>query len=568
MVEPVSNRLLHFARRLQKAASFSDLLAVAQEEVKTALGYDHVWLLLAEREGADELKLIEVAGEQREVMWQVAPTLEVKGDRFLEAMMKADEPIVIYDARSDPRTNQSIAEKLGDRTLVNVPLRLLDKPFGFFGLGSFNSENCRTLSDADVAYLVGMASQLSVAASRIRFLEERAAAGKERQELERRILQMQKLESLGLLAGGVAHDFNNLLTVIMASAAQVEKVFAATPSHVEIQAIHAASKRAGDLTRQLLAMSREQALSLRPLNMNLQLRLLIELARRVLPESISIELCGVRALPLVEGDASQIDQVFMNLFVNARDAMPDGGRLSVQTEEVLLNGRYTEAHPWAKAGRYVLITVTDTGTGMSREVQERIFEPFFTTKGQRAGTGLGLAVAYGVVRQHGGMLHCYSEPGLGSSFKVYLPVLERPAEAVGNKLRRAPRAGSERLLVAEDDEQVRAVVVRILERAGYRVTAVGDGEAACRALARDEYSLLLLDVVMPGLQCAEIIERVQALRPATKILLSSGYTAGANVDALTRKTGFELLRKPFDPDQVLAAIREALDAPAPRLFTN
>lgn len=241
--------------------------------------------------------------------------------------------------------------------------------------------------------------------------------------------------------------------------------------------------------------------------------------------------------------------------------MPSGGRVTIETEQVLVNGHYTETHPWAKPGRYVLITVTDTGTGIEREVLERIFEPFFTTKGTRAGTGLGLAVSYGIVRQHEGMLHCYSELGVGTSFKVYLPAAQRLASTVGTKLRPAVVPGTGHILLAEDDDGVRAVATRILERGGYRVKGVGNGSAACLALASEAFDLVLLDVVMPGLSCRETVQRIRELRPDVLILLSSGYTAGQAVTELMEQTGLGLLRKPYDPDQLLLTVGAALGKP-------
>jgi CheY-like chemotaxis protein len=272
-----------------------------------------------------------------------------------------------------------------------------------------------------------------------------------------------------------------------------------------------------------------------------------------------VELIEGQTLPLVEGDASQVEQVFMNLFINARDAMPEGGQLTIETEQVLVNGRYAETHPWAKPGRYVLVTVTDTGTGMTREVLDRIFEPFFTTKGPRAGTGLGLAVSYGIVRQHRGMLHAYSEVGVGTSFKVYLPAAERLACTVGTKLRVAAVAGQGYILVAEDDEAVRAVAARVLERGGYRVKVVEDGSAACRAVAVVDFDLVLLDVVMPGMPCRKTVQMIRDLRPEMRILLSSGYTAGEAVAGLIAETGLLILRKPYDPDQMLRTVRRVLE---------
>jgi CheY-like chemotaxis protein len=249
--------------------------------------------------------------------------------------------------------------------------------------------------------------------------------------------------------------------------------------------------------------------------------------------------------------------------INARDAMPDGGRLTVETEQVLINGAYSETHPWAKPGRYVLVTVIDTGVGMPREVVERVFEPFFTTKAPRVGTGLGLAVAYGIVRQHCGMLHCYSEVGVGTSFKVYLPAASRMAGAVGNKLQKTVRLGTERILVAEDDELVRQVALRILTSSGYQVVAVENGDLACREAAKGDFDLAILDMVMPGLPCREVVQRLRALRPGLPILLASGYAAGENVTALAREEQLELLKKPYDPDQVLRAVRAILDGALP-----
>lgn len=557
-----ANALLDFARELQNAATFTDLLRVASAEAARALNFKHVWFMLADSEDADELRLIQVSGDNAESIWEVAQTLRVKGDPFLEELLSRDRPLLIRDARDDPRTNKKIVEKLQNRTLVNIPLRLLEKPLGVFGLGTFGDEGCRDLTEGEVTYLVGMASQISVAASRIRYLDSQARARKERSDLERRLQQVQKLESLGMLAGGIAHDFNNLLTVILASASLAEQ-HAGPEWRGDIAAAMAAARRASDLTKQLLAMSREQDLSLRPLDLNHQLALLLELTRRVFPENIAVDFTEGQGIPLVEGDSSQIDQVFMNLLLNARDAMPNGGRLTLETEQVLINGRFVEVHPWARPGRYVLVTVTDSGTGMPRDVLDHIFEPFFTTKGPRRGTGLGLAVAYGIIRQHRGMLHCYSEVGLGTTFKVYLPALERLASEVGSKLQAQPTAGKERILVAEDDEMVRGVAVRILERAGYRVLAVADGAAACRAVSHEDFDLVLLDVIMPGMQCREVVERMLTFNPRSRILLCSGYTAGANVNTLTKRTGFELLRKPYDPDQMLRAVRSTLESQRP-----
>jgi signal transduction histidine kinase len=557
MHEPDEQRLLAFARRLQRAETFRDLLDESQAESQARLGYNRVWFMVADHEDPEELRLIEYSGAERELIWDVAPILRVKGDAFLEAVLRSEVPIVVVDARLDPRTNKELVERLGNRTIIKVPLRLLDKPFGLFGLGSFGDEGCRSPTPEQLNYLNGMVSQITVAANRLRYVEEKQRAQREREELERRFAQIQRIESLGLLAGGIAHDFNNLLTVIMACASLVEESVDEQALPV-LKTIQDTAQRGAALTRQLLAMSRAQSLDVRPLNMNEQLEQLIGLMRRVLPESISIECIGGRDLPLTAADPSQIDQVFMNLLVNARDAMPTGGCITLETEQVLVNGKYTQSHPWAKQGRYVLVTVTDTGVGIPRDVQDRIFEPFFTTKGHRAGTGLGLAVAHGIVQQHGGMMHCYSEVGVGTSFKVYLPVAERLANAVGTKLQPPILRGDATILLAEDDEAIRRVVTRILEEAGYRVVAVADGSAACIAAAGKQFDLAILDVVMPGMPCRELVGRLSGENPLLRILLSSGYTAGASVAELMTEVNLDLLRKPYDPDQLLRAVQHSL----------
>jgi len=277
-----------------------------------------------------------------------------------------------------------------------------------------------------------------------------------------------------------------------------------------------------------------------------------------------VELIAGHHLPTVLGDAGQLEQVFLNLCLNARDAMPNGGRLTLETELVLLNGAYVRAHPWAKPGRYVLVSVTDTGTGMPKEVLERVFEPFFTTKGSE-GTGLGLAVSYGIVQQHGGMMHAYSELGVGSTFKVYLPSYERGASAVGPKLSGAVPRGQERVLVAEDDPQVRAVVVRILRSGGYQVFEVPDGDAAVKAVeAGPEFDVIVLDAMMPKLSGREAYDRLVARGTRAVFLFSSGYSADMLPPQLLVDAGVEVIQKPYDPDALLRAVRAALDRRASR----
>jgi CheY-like chemotaxis protein len=365
---------------------------------------------------------------------------------------------------------------------------------------------------------------------------------------------------VGQLAGGIAHDFNNLLLAILANA---ELAKADVPPGSEtadyLGEIESAGGRAANLTNQLLAFSRRQPFRPVPIDLNALTRGLMKMLRRLLPENITIDLIPGHNLAAVNADPTQLEQVIVNLCVNARDAMERGGRLTIETENVLINSRYCEAHPWAKPGRFVLLTVTDTGVGMTPEVRERAFEPFFTTKGAQRGTGLGLSTVYGIVQQHGGMVYLYSELGEGTTFKVFLPSDSRLATDVGDKIEPTPPRGQETILLAEDEERVRKVVVQVLERAGYRAIAAPDGREAVRLLREhnEPVHLALLDVVMPELGGPETWEQMRVLRRDLRVIFMSGY---ADDRYLTRlPPDAEVIGKPFRTEELLNRIRRKLD---------
>ncbi|MBC8132934.1 MAG: response regulator, partial [Deltaproteobacteria bacterium] len=376
-------------------------------------------------------------------------------------------------------------------------------------------------------------------------------------EIETNQSRMQKLEAIGQLAGGVAHDFNNLLVAIMGNVEMAKRAPDDKRTPLLDHAMEACV-RAADLTRQLLAFGRREALPDAVVDVNDVLTDTLRMLRRLIPENIEIDFLHGHRLPLVLADRAQIEQVIMNLCVNSRDAMMAGGKLLLETETVVINGRFRESHPWARPGRYVLVTVTDTGSGIPPEKIDRIFDPFFTTKEQ--GNGLGLATVYGIVKRHGGLVHVYSELNKGTTFKVYLPVSERQASQVGNKIEEPVRGGRETILVAEDEEPVRAVVLRILSGAGYRVLEARDGMEAVALFKQHakEVNLVLMDAVMPRLGGAEAVSEIRAVAPGAKIVISSGYTesmGGGGLPALD----VEFLAKPYEPDSLLRIVRRTLD---------
>jgi two-component system, cell cycle sensor histidine kinase and response regulator CckA len=378
---------------------------------------------------------------------------------------------------------------------------------------------------------------------------------------EAQLNRSQKLEAIGQLAGGVAHDFNNLLVAILGNLSLARGCQDAEERALLLGDATAAGNRAAELTRQLLAFSTRQPVNQATVEVNSMLGDTLKLLRRLVPESVKMDFIAGHRLPRVLADRGQLEQVVVNLCVNARDAMPNGGRLVIETELVLVNGRFRETHPWVRSGRYVLMSVTDTGVGIPPEALDHVFEPFYTTKAQ--GSGLGLATAYGVVRRHGGFMHLYSEVGKGTTFKVYLPVSARDAADVGTKVEGPVSGGSESILVAEDEPRVRAVVVRILERAGYRVITAEDGEQAVRKFEDHQRSvdLVLLDAVMPNKSGAEALTEIRARAPRVAAILCSGYSDSlATVAGLGDDVTF--LAKPYEPDELLRVVRRQLDARA------
>ena len=383
----------------------------------------------------------------------------------------------------------------------------------------------------------------------------------ERKLLEEQLRQSQKLEAIGQLAGGVAHDFNNLLTVIGGySSILLGKLPQDSPHRSSIEEIKKAGDRASGLTRQLLAFSRKQILQPKVLDLNIVVTDLEKMVRRLIGEDIDLLTVTSPVLGKVKADPGQIEQVLLNLIVNARDAMPKGGKVTIETSNVVLSEEYAQRHA-ALPGAYVMLAVSDTGCGMDAEIQPRVFEPFFTTKGSVKGTGLGLATVYGIVKQSGGNIWVYSEPGQGSTFKIYLPRVDEPMEGE-EVISKSILHGTEMVLLVEDEDQVRTILKHILEGQGYHVLAAANGEEALsisQNLERD-IKLMITDVVMPVMSGRELAERVLVLRPSLPVLFMSGYTDDAIVrhGLLDEKLNF--IQKPFDSTTVARKVREVLDS--------
>jgi signal transduction histidine kinase len=394
-------------------------------------------------------------------------------------------------------------------------------------------------------------------------LEERKRGEEEQERLQEQLRQSQKMEAVGLLAGGVAHDFNNLLMAIVSYGGILQmKMAEDDPLKSTVDNMLAVVERAAGLTQSLLAFSRKQEIDLLPCNLNDIIRKVEKFLARIIGEDIEVQ-TTFREDPLnVNADSGQIEQVLMNLATNARDAMPHGGSLSIVTESLEMDEEYVKAHGYGEPGRYVLFSVTDTGAGMDAATTKRIFEPFFTTKEVGKGTGLGLAVVFGIVKQHGGYINFYSEPGIGTTFRIYLPLLQG-VEGAGTEPVPLPRptGGTETILLAEDEALLRDLVKVVLTQFGYTVIEAEDGEDAVRQFTenRERIQLLLLDLIMPKKSGKDAYDEIRMMGGNVRAIFISGYLQDAIRKKGLLEEGCDLVMKPVSPQNLLRKIREVLD---------
>ena len=385
----------------------------------------------------------------------------------------------------------------------------------------------------------------------------------EKIKLEQQFLHIQKMESIGQLAAGIAHDFNNVLSVIMGySYLLLSTIPPDDPAYKRIQRIHDAGDRAATLTRQLLAFSRKQVLEKKVVSINTIIGNFLKILGKMAGEDIVITTCLSEKDCVVDADPGQIEQVIMNLVVNARDAMPKGGEIIIETEETQLDQNYVSKHVEAKPGQYVLMTVSDTGEGMDKDILAKIFDPFFTTKESGKGTGLGLATVYGIVKQHGGYIYAYSEKGKGTTFKIYLPASKKAEEGVEDKASsKALFGGNETILIVDDNTSICQFIVETLKPLGYNCLEASSGQEALQLLHQYQgtIQLLLTDVVMPGMSGRQLAETIRKERPEVKVLFMSGYTENIITHHGVLEEGVNYISKPITPVALTQKIRVILD---------
>jgi len=466
----------------------------------------------------------------------------------------AADPRLTHDYQAIMRQRQSMA-------VMAVPIAIGDQVEGLLYVAN---RTARPFTDRDETILLQLADHAAVAIENARLFQETQRAYQELAQTQQHLIQAQKMEAVGRLAGGVAHDFNNLLTVIIGRVQLLlARLLPAEPARREVEQIQVAADRAATLTRQLLAFSRKQVLQPSVLNLNTLVADMHTMLQRLLSEAIVVTTVLDPALGRVKADRGQLDQVLLNLVINARDAMPQGGHLALETANVYLDDAAVRDRPDIRSGPYVRLEICDTGVGMDAATQAHLFEPFFTTKGPEQGTGLGLATVHGIVTQSGGHLTVDSVLGQGTTFSIYLPRVEEAVDtSAPEAAQEGPQQGVETIVLVEDHAAIRDITQTILQQHGYTVLAAADGREALQHSAQHEgpIHLLLTDVVMPGMSGRELADRLVRLRPEVRVLYMSGYPDDALSHHGVLEPGTALLLKPFAPHGLLQKVREVLRA--------
>ena len=457
----------------------------------------------------------------------------------------------LEDVKKDlsPRSYE-FAKKMKVKSMICCPIVYEDESLGILAVDNIKSK--RPLLQRDLNLLMGIALQIG---SRIHNIQ-----------LESHLRQVQKMEAVGNLAGGIAHDFNNILTTILGYSQMVSiKLAPEDPMRKMVDSIHNAGIKASSLTHQLLAFSRKQVLEMKVSNLNIIVEDMNSMLTRLIGEDILLKTFLAKPIGNIMADSSQIGQILMNLVVNARDAMPNGGRLTIETGDIFLDEKYAANLSYVTPGAYSMLSVTDTGKGMSPELREKIFEPFFTTKQLGKGTGLGLSTVYGIVKQHHGYIHVYSELGHGTSFKIYLPVVSGKVQEKETSMEISMAKGTETILVVDDDESIRSLILDTLKPLGYNTLEAQSGNDALQLhqTAKNHIDLVLSDVIMPGMNGRELVEKLSEEQPDLKAILMSGYTDNVISHHGVLESGYILINKPLFPIALANKIREVLDMGSP-----
>lgn len=538
---------------LAKESEVEGLFSKVVNILHKRLNYDHCLVLSANK---DKTRLNYQADRGfTEMQSKIVKNITFKLDGTLSeelftGVFSNKKPILLnnIEAAKERVSSRSynFLKRIDSRSLICCPIVYENESLGILTVS--NAESKKSLLQRDINMLMGITSQI---ASRMHNMR-----------LETHMRQHQKMEAVGILAGGVAHDFNNILTTILGYSELIASRLAENdPIKDMVQDIYHAGERAAGLTRQLLAFSRKQIMEMKVTNLNTIVNDMGKMLKRLIGEDLSLVINTAESIGNIKADVGQIEQILMNLAVNARDAMPCGGSLTIETGEIFLDEKYVEAHEELEIGNYALLTVADTGEGMSKDVQDKIFEPFFSTKERGKGTGLGLSTVYGIVKQHHGHIYVYSEKGKGTTFKIYFPVVSIQVEKKAFVKSDTMPQGKETILIVDDDSSIRKLLVDTLEPLGYNLLSAACGEEAleiCRS-SKEKIDLLLSDVIMTGMNGRELSEIARQEFPKIKTVLMSGYTDDVVAQSGVLDPGINFINKPLLPVSLANEIRAVLD---------
>ncbi|GBE11866.1 blue-light-activated protein [bacterium BMS3Abin13] len=538
---------------LAKTLDIDGIFSEVTRVLRNRLDYDRALVMLADPQ---KTRLHFQAGygyteEQLHILKKIAFHLDnPKSKGIFTVTFQQMKPMLLNDLddiKNDlsPRSLE-FARKFGVKSLICCPITYKDDPLGILAVDNIKSK--KPLLQRDLNVMMGVTLQIGAKIHNV--------------QLESHLRQSQKMEAMGNLASGIAHDFNNILSTILGYSQIIGmKLPGNDPIRKMAEEIHHAGIKASNLTKQLLAFSRKQVTEMKITSLNIIIEDMAKMLGRLISEDISLEIFPAKEIGNIMADTGQIEQIIMNLVVNARDAMPAGGHLIIETGEIFLDEKYAETHENVAPGSYVMLTVTDTGKGVPKAIREKIFEPFFTTKELGKGTGLGLFTVFGIVKQHNGHIYIYSEPDQGTTFKIYLPVVEGPIDEIASSRKRKMPGGTETILVVDDDPSIRRLIEDTLEPLGYHLIKADCGREAldrCRA-TKEKIDLVLTDVIMPGMNGLKLIETIKIDRPEIKAILMSGYTDNVVTHHGVLKPGIIFINKPLLPIAMANKIREVLD---------
>ena len=541
-----------------------ECIARPEMQINGDILWDGIMLEISERKRAEEALRESEAKYRRlhETMMDAFVRIDMTGNiqeanRAYQGLLGYSEEELLqktYEDLTPEKWHALEAGIIAEEVLVNGHSRVYEKEYRRKDGTIFPVELRTFLLRDDMGQPIGMWAIVHDITERKRVEEEKA-------RLESQLRQAQKMESVGRLAGGVAHDFNNMLSVILGYAELIKTRLPVGDPHLkDVLAIEKAAGHSRDITRQLLAFSRKQIIEPRLMDLNDQITSSQNTLSRLIGEDIDLSFYPEKDLQRIHFDPTQVDQILVNLVVNARDAMPDGGRLTIETANIRLDTAYCLKHLGFKPGDYVLLAVSDDGVGMDKELQSHLFEPFFTTKEVGKGTGLGLATVYGMVKQNGGFINVYSEPGQGTTFKIYIPSVGEE-EIRTEEIEEAEVAyGSGKVLLVEDEEMVREIAKEILEEIGYTVLVAETPQDALSLCENKDIhiDLLLTDVVMPGMSGVELKKKIEVIRPGIKVLFMSGYTSNVIANRGVLEKGVHFIQKPFRMKDLARKVREAI----------